>query len=314
VDFDADGHADIITATYEGTAFIVRGGESGWSQPEHLLDAQGRHIVLSLYYDTKENKYKNAERSPEGKENPKDHCVSASVMDWDDDGDLDLLLGAYEGRLYLQENKGKAGEPGFTGYNVLLEAGGEEFNVPGGLTAPRQVDWDGDGATDLVCGGFKGGVYLYRNAGKAGAPKFEKPVTLIEPGEIAPDGPRFPNNGCYADPIDYDGDGDLDLLVGGYAQWQPEAPNLTEEQRERIAELTAAIEELGASMQKFYEAAEKEAEGVESEEEQRAIYERHFETEEYKAAMEEWRALYEELNTLQPPMKREAGVWLYRRK
>ena len=39
VDFDADGRTDIITATFEGTAFIVRGVDAGWAQPEHLLDA-----------------------------------------------------------------------------------------------------------------------------------------------------------------------------------------------------------------------------------------------------------------------------------
>jgi hypothetical protein len=314
VDFDADGYTDIITATFEGTAFIVRGSAAGWQSPERLVDAQGRHIVLSLFYDMKANKYDNADRSPEGTTNPEDHCVSAMAMDWDADGDYDLLLGAYEGRLYLQRNEGAPGEPSFTGENELLEAGGEPFNVPGGLTAPRQVDWDDDGVTDLVCGGFEGGVYFYRNAGAAGAPKFEAPKTLIEPGVIAHDGPKFPNKGVYADPVDYDGDGDLDLLVGGYAQWQPEAPELTEADEARIVELTTAIDEVQMTMQKLYEAVEKEAEAAASDEEKGAIFERMTSTEEFQTAQAEASRLYEELSVLQPPPKREAGVWLYRRR
>ena len=91
VDFDADGHTDIITATFEGTVFIVRGSDAGWQAPEHLVDAQGRHIVLSLYYDMVNNRYENAERSPEGVENPPDHCVSAMVTDYDGDGDVDIV-------------------------------------------------------------------------------------------------------------------------------------------------------------------------------------------------------------------------------
>ena len=83
VDFNADGYDDIITATFEGTAFIVEGSAAGWQEPKHLKDAQGRNIVLSLFYDMEENTYKNAERSPSGTTNPSDHCVSAMVWDWD---------------------------------------------------------------------------------------------------------------------------------------------------------------------------------------------------------------------------------------
>ena len=85
VDFDADGHTDIITATFEGTAFIVRGGEDGWRNPEHLVDAQGRHIILSQFYDVDARRWTNADRTPSGQAepNPRDHCVSATVVDWD---------------------------------------------------------------------------------------------------------------------------------------------------------------------------------------------------------------------------------------
>lgn len=312
VDFDADGHVDIITATFEGTAFLVRGSEEGWQQPEHLKDAEGRNVVLSLFYDMEANKYDNADRSPAGTTNPGDHCVSAMVWDWEGDGDFDLLLGAKEGRLYLQRNEGTPTEPKFTGINEILEAGGEQFMVTGGLTAARAVDWDADGVTDLICGGFEGGVFFYRNAGTDAAPEFEKPSTLIAAGTIKHDDVKYPNNGVYADPVDYDGDGDLDLLVGGYAQWKPEGPELTAEDEARLVELDAAMEEIQLVMQSAYEAIQEDVENAASDEERNAIFQKMMEDEDYKANQEKWSTIWEEISKLRPTMERQAGVWLYR--
>ncbi|MGE0434983.1 MAG: FG-GAP-like repeat-containing protein [Planctomycetota bacterium] len=300
VDFNADGHIDIITATFEGTAFIVAGSEAGWKTPEHLTDAQGRHIVLSLYYDFVARKYDNAERSPEGQSNPKDHMVSTMVFDWDGDGDYDLLLGAKEGRLYLQLNEGKPGEPKFTGVNQLLTtADGKEFCVPGGLTAPRAVDWDKDGLTDLVCGSFAGGVYLYRNVGKAGAPVFAAPTVLIPVAVNKPGEAVAPTSGVYADPVDYDGDGDLDLLVGGYANWTPQKRELTEEEQKHLTEVQARMNTLRTTMTETYQKLRANGESTSNPE--------------YRALITEYQALSTEIQKLVPYPRRDAGIWLYRR-
>ena len=311
-DFDADGTTDIFTATYEGTAFVVRGSAEGWQQPEHVKDGKGRDIVLSLYYDTEQKAYRNADRSPAGSTNPEDHCVSALLLDWDQDGDHDLLLGAYEGGLYRQMNEGKPGSPAFTGVNQPLTAGGEPFHVPGGLTAARPVDWDGDGLVDLVCGGFRGGVWLYRNAGRPGAPSYEAPVSLVPQGENTTRGPHFPNDGCYADPVDYDGDGDLDLLVGGYAAWMPDTRPLTEDEQKRLVEVEAAIEAVQERTNAIFEAVEREAEAL-TDEAKRELYQRRMDTAEFKELGRQRTGLYEELAELKPSRRRDAGIWLYRR-
>jgi hypothetical protein len=310
-DFDADGHDDIITATFEGTAFVVRGSEHGWRAPEHVLDAKGRPVVLSLYYDMQANAYKNADRSPAGVENAEDHCVSTMVIDWDADGDLDLLLGAKEGRLYLQRNEGQPGAPAFSGVNELLEAGGEPFNVPGGLTAARVVDWDRDGRDDLVCGSFAGGAYWYRNTGVEDAPRFAKPVKLLGAPSASDDGAAGPTSDWYVDVVDYDEDGRLDLVVGGHYQHRPAPRVLNADEQQRLAELDAQLEALGQELQAFHEKASQAVEELPEAERQAALQARYA-SEDYKELSAKFSALHQETSELRPPVRGVSGVWLYR--
>ncbi len=305
-DFDADGDEDIITATFEGTVFVVHGSDKGWQPPVHVKDHEDRNVVLSLYYDMESNNYANADRSPDGHENPNDHCVSAIVWDWDADGDLDLLLGAKEGRLYLQRNEGTKTEPAFTGVNELLQAGGREFNVPGGLTAPVLVDWDADGKTDLLCGSFKGGAYWYRNVGSKTKPKFNAPIAIAMPGKG--DGPK---DDWYVKPVDYDNDGDLDLLVGGQRRVEPPPRKLNEEEKARLAEVDAELEVVQKKMQKLFEEVEKKAAnepGKASE-----LFKTIYDTEEFKTVSKRSSELRREQGKLRPRAKRVGGVWLLRR-
>ena len=75
-------------------------------------------------------------------------------------------------------------------------------------TRPYAVDWDGDGDLDLVVGNFSGSFYLFKGEGKGKyAPKPEQLKADDKPLQI---------KGHHSDPfvIDWDGDGDLDLLSG----------------------------------------------------------------------------------------------------
>src|SRR5262245_34567027 len=193
VDFNADGHADLnrvpfgnrsysppcgtlfswfqsdfglVMGTFEGVAFLVPGSKAGFQEPQRILDAAGNPILLSAFWNYKTAKWDNADRSPKGEQHPQDHCISVVAGDWDNDGDLDLLLGAKEGGLYLRRNDGSPGQPKFVTTNERLTADSKPLMVPGGLTAPRLIDWNGDGLFDLVCGSFGGGVYVYVNSGK----------------------------------------------------------------------------------------------------------------------------------------------------
>ncbi len=301
VDFNADGDQDLVMGTFEGVVFVVPGSEAGYLEPERVLDKQGRTILISQFWNHDEEKWDSADRSPEGEHYPEDHQISAVAVDWDDDGDLDLLLGAKEGRLYLRRNEGTKGKPSFAPVNEQILAGDEEFEVPGGLTAPRLVDWNGDGLFDLLCPSFKGGVYLYENVGKRGAPAFEDPRTLIpkpEGGKKLSTFPARPTRGLYADAVDYDEDGDLDLLVGGYAKYKPEAPELTEEQEIELAELQAEDAKLQEALSEALKKYSAEDEGSLAE---------------YSRLHHAKEDLAKRIQVLAPREVEEAFVWLYRR-
>jgi hypothetical protein len=110
--------------------------------------------------------------------------------------------------------KGTDGEPLII--PVRSKPGKGEDWINNICTRPFAVDWDGDGHLDLVVGTFPGKLYLFKGQGSG---KF-----LPKPEEMkAGDGPLVVK-GHHGDPfvIDWDGDGDLDILSGsssGGVQW-----------------------------------------------------------------------------------------------
>ena len=83
-------------------------------------------------------------------------------------------------------------------------------------TRPFAVDWNSDGHVDLVVGNFAGTFYWFKGQGKG---QFQPKPEVIKAGSSP-----LRIKGAHSDPfvIDWDGDGDLDLLSGsnnGGAQW-----------------------------------------------------------------------------------------------
>lgn len=146
------------------------------------------------------------------------------AFDWDGDGRLDLLVGFIRGYLFLYRNVGTRDEPEFQG-PAFIEADGKPLKVPW-YSAPRVVDWNGDGLPDLLVGHDpKGRVRYFENVGSHKAPKLTDRGLLKADGEAitcphepVPEAPGIFKKDYTGIPevADWNGDGRQDLLVGGY--------------------------------------------------------------------------------------------------
>jgi hypothetical protein len=150
-------------------------------------------------------------------------------VDLDGDGHRDILSGSYS---RMEQNMaglfqvlyGKA-DGTFRPAEVLKGTDGQPLIIPVKdenqmiekiCTRPFAVDWDGDGKLDLVVGNFAGTFYWFKGEGKG---KFNPKPEMIKIGDQP-----LRINGHHSDPfvVDWDGDGDLDLLSGstnGGVQW-----------------------------------------------------------------------------------------------
>jgi hypothetical protein len=184
-DWDRDGRLDLVVADGGGTLTWFRNTNNG--TPPKL--AEGKPLVLS-----DGNPIRGASRA------------SVVVADWDRDQLLDIVF---------------ADEKGYRWYRNSPDTGGLSGPLPISFGGPSVryvrpnlgafVDWDGDGKPDLIGCHFENSIRLYRNLGP------NRPGT--EPQFAGPEGQLLltassPQMISGADVIDWNGDGDLDILTG----------------------------------------------------------------------------------------------------
>ncbi|MFO7639554.1 MAG: FG-GAP-like repeat-containing protein [bacterium] len=136
-----------------------------------------------------------------------------AVMDWNNDGKKDIIIGneSYQVRLYL--NQASDTWPLFQDYQ-LVEADGRAIYFY--RSNPFVFDLDGDGLEDLLVGENNGWIHFYRNIGEAGAPEFAAGETLkLEDGTPI----RYTLGNVYGSRVgfgDWNNDGVPDFLLGTY--------------------------------------------------------------------------------------------------
>jgi len=242
VDWDNDGKLDLLAGDTDGFIWFFRNLSGVFAQPEKL-SAEGTLLSVAVtggharfdVCDWNNDRRKDlvvadgggtvrlflnhgSRRKPRlagghrlsaaGKAIQLGGRASVLVCDWNNDGRKDLVLADEKG-FQVSHNIGTDEAP-VLGALVPITFGGK----PVRYVRPNLgsfVDWDGDGKQDLIVGHFENSIRFYRNIGtgaRGDDPQFGDPegVTLLE-GES-------PQMISGVDVVDWNGDGDLDLLTG----------------------------------------------------------------------------------------------------
>jgi len=180
-DIDGDGDLDVFVGNGDGDVTYAENIAGAGNTPDYATGS----LLVSL---------------PAGIE------ANPTLTDLDGDGDIDMLVGSSTGNYFYYRNDGSATAPNFVlqGQNPfgLIDAGT--------FAAPQFVDFDNDGDMDIFSGRGGTEVWYFENTGTAQAPAFATPVAN---GFGITAVPTF-NKVTLGD---VDGDGDLDMFVGGQA-------------------------------------------------------------------------------------------------
>ncbi|PCI30025.1 MAG: hypothetical protein COB67_02840 [SAR324 cluster bacterium] len=192
-DIDGDGDDDIFLGQENGAiAFFENQGDS--QVPDFVLITQEYKAVIEQR--RKNQKVKKWAKIDVGRRS------APALVDIDDDGDLDLFIGSEEGKIWFFRNRGNNLLPVFQ-----LETSRYEGLKPGKNSTPFFADINLQRKSDLLVGTVDGRVLLYVNQGTRRKANFRsmKPIQVVEFGLETHAVPSL---------MDWDKDGDLDLLVG----------------------------------------------------------------------------------------------------
>ena len=331
MDLDDDGHQDILSGSWPGELYLFRGTADGsFAAGEMIKDKEGNLINIGGGIEERPGGegllirgHAEFERTDEGtfvkyrgkriKSTPDKPIATTGTastvraVDWDGDGDYDLIVGDIRGNVHLIPNEGTAKSYAF-GKDRQLEAAGQPLRVSS-RAGPHPADWDGDGDLDLLVGAADGSVSLFRNTGSAKSPKLAAAVEIVAPGEVGygADAPKEARRGNRSKVFtaDWNGDGRLDLLVGDFATQKPDLPEPTAEEKAEHERIRKELEPVREQYSKLIQKLRGRSGGrSRTQEEQEKIYE---EMTKVSRRMSELRG------KLPPEYERHGWVWLFLR-
>lgn len=215
VDYDGDGALDLITGIEDWSFY---GWDDAWNEKGEWQNGPLHgFVILHRNAGTNEAPRYEAPVKIEAGGQPVDvfGCPSPNFEDFDKDGDLDLLCGEFLDGFTYFENIGSRTSPRYAAGIRLKDAAGRRLVMDLEMIVPVAFDWDRDGDFDLIVGDEDGRVALIENTGrlqKDRAPVFAGPVYFKQEADTL-------KCGALATPVgvDWDGDGDQDILSGNTA-------------------------------------------------------------------------------------------------
>lgn len=179
---------------------------------DFIMNANGDWIYQENTGSASAPSFAAAQMNPFGLTYSLDYST-VDFKDLDNDGDLDLISGTYEGNFHYFENNGTASAPAFSAYLInpfgLAQISSADYNQV------TLADLDQDGDFDIMAGDALGDFYYFENTGTASAPAFagevQNPFNLINAsGTVI--------GGYYTNPtfVDLDNDGDMDIMARSY--------------------------------------------------------------------------------------------------
>lgn len=210
MDLNDDGYGDILSGSYSrpgredmaGLLQVLYGNADGdFAKAEVLNGTDDEPLIIPK---TGENGVHKA------------ICTRPTAVDWDGDGDLDIVSGNMEGSFFLFTGLGSGKfEPTPA---TLQTSNGSPLLISGRHSDPAIVDWDRDGDFDILSGSGKGGVSWAENLGNGVMSGFQSLIEAAPRRESGTalrvqdlDGPLQSTRVWVAD---VDGDEKLDLLIG----------------------------------------------------------------------------------------------------
>ena len=207
VDIDNDGDSDLFVGKADGRlAFFLNQGSSitplfkliteDYEVFHSGVDEQSNPALFRTVLDVGEN-------------------AAPDFVDIDNDGDLDMFIGSQDGHIFHYENRGNRLSPKFFRKTPIYM--GLKFV---GNSVPRFADINGDRAFDLIVGTRSGKIHVFFNSGMSEEAIFCEEFDVVNPPddrckyqpEIVAD--ILPQVDAVPELVDWDRDGDLDLVAG----------------------------------------------------------------------------------------------------